>query len=452
MPPESRRRAAWYLTPPTLVAAIVGAWSITVPSLWRDESVSAHFARIPVGAAWAIWADVDAVHATYDLLIRPFIGIEPIELGVRLLSVVGFVVATAGLVLVGKRLSGWTTGALAGFVYAALPVTSRYAQEGRSYAVVSAVAVFATLALLRAVDRPVLQRFAVYAGLVTLLGYLHLYAVLLVVAHLLHVAITSRRLLRPTLLALTAAAALLLPLAVIAAGQRERQLFWLTSPGLKALPELAHTIAGTAAATVLISLLVLAGAWALRGRPIAVLWATAPVAVSFLVSQVYPVFAERYVLYVVPAVALLAGAGIDGIARAVRHRSVATIARTLAVALVAVLAFPAQLDIREPDSRPDDLRSLSRDLSAGMRPGDGVMPVPARFLKFVNAYSEPFELLEPVVVGHVPAETTRVWMISRRQPSRTFELMRFESEFERATVRSYGFTYMSLWVRHAPRR
>ena len=449
MPPESRRRAAWSLASPTLLAAIVGAWSVTVPSLWRDESVSVHFARIPLGEAWASWADVDAVHATYDLLIRPFIGIEPIELGVRLLSVLGFVAATAGLVLIGTRLSGWTTGALAGFVYALLPVTSRFAQEGRSYALVSAVAVFATLALLRAVERPVFRRFALYAGLVTLLGYLHLYAVLLVVAHLLHVAISSRRLLRPTLLALSAAAALLLPLVVVASGQRERQLFWLRSPHLRDLPDLALTIGGTPSATIVLGLLVLAGVWVLRDRPIAVLWAFVPVVVSFVVSQGYPVFAERYVLYVVPAVALLAGAGIDGIARAVRHRSVATIGRALAVALVAVLAWPAQLDIREPDSRPDDLRSLSRDLSAELRPGDGVMPVPARYLKFVNAYPGPFGPADTVAVGDVPTDMTRVWMITKRHPSRTSEMIDFRAEFERATVRSYGFTFLSLWERRA---
>lgn len=434
---------------PAILAGVVGAWSITVPSLWRDESVSVHFARIPLGEAWRVWSQDDAVHATYDLLLRPFIWIEPVELAARLPSLAGFVVATIAIVLVGRKLSGWSVGACAGCVYALLPVTSRFAQEARSYAIVSAVAVLATLALLRFCDRPSVGRFATYAGSIAVLGYLHLYALLLVLVHGLHLLLTSRGLIRRAVAAWATAGVLLIPLVLVASGQRERQLFWLTSPEPGDLSAFARSIGGTWAAGILLASLALAGAWALRRQPIVIIWAVVPVVVSFSVSQVYPIFNDRYVLFVVPAVALLAGAGVDMIAGAVRSRIGTAAVGVLALALIGALALPAHQDIRRPDSRDDNLRALSCDLGADLRPGDGWMPVPARYERFVNAYGEPFSRLELVpVLDPLPPDVSRIWVVTRDHPSRrTDELSDLEAVFQRERVRSYGFTHLSLWVR-----
>jgi mannosyltransferase len=433
-----------------VLAAVVGAWSITVPSLWRDESVSLYFARAPLGEAWRRWGEVDAVHATYYLMLRPFTWIEPIELAARVPSLIAFVITTAGVVLLGRRLSGWSAGLCAGCVYALLPLASRYAQEGRSYALVSGVAVFGTLALLRACDRPSVGRLAIYAGSIAALGYLHLYALLLIVVHVVHLLVTARAPVRRFVAAWVTAGLLVLPLAIVASGQRERQLFWLRSPDTSELLDFARAFGGTSLATIALGLLVVAGAWFLRAQPIATVWATAPVVISFAVSQAYPIFVDRYVLYVVPAVALLAGAGIDGIARLARLRLATAVARVVGVALIAALALPAQRDVRLPDSRPDDLRSLSRDLAADQRPGDVVMPVPARVQKFASVYSEPFARLDvvPVNTDPLPPDLTRIWVISRGHPSRSAdELSDLAAVFRRESVRSYGFTHVSLWVR-----
>lgn len=454
MPPTTdRARAALCLVLPGALAGLIGAWAMTVPSLWRDESVSWFFATEPFTDSWRLWGEVDAVHAAYDVLLRPFTGIEPIELALRLPSLAGFVIATVGIVLLGRRLSGWSLGVCAGCVYAVLPVTSRYAQEGRSYALVSAAAVLATLALLRTCERPGRARLAWYVLAVGALGYLHLYALLMLLPHGLHVLLVARDALRRVALAWIAAGVLLLPLVLVAAGQRERQLFWLTPPELEDLRNLVVLVGGgSAPAVVALGAAIVAGTWWMRDRPIAVLWAVVPVVVSFAVSQVYPIFTDRYVLFVVPAVALLAGAGIDGAARLLTSRSGVVTARVVGIVVIAGLALPTQQEIRRPDSRQDDLRTMSRELSAAQRPGDRVMPVPARAVKFMNAYGEPFDGARLVRPGEPPRRNvTRIWVVTIGYPSvdRHPELADLDLMFCRTSVHSYGTMRVSLWL-HRP--
>ncbi|MRK00741.1 hypothetical protein GEV27_04315 [Aeromicrobium sp. S22] len=448
------RRRSWpglaQLVGPALLAALVGAWSITRPALWRDESVSVHFAREPLGDAWREWGEVDAVHAAYDLLLRLTIWIDPVELGVRLPSLVGFVVATVGVVLVGRRLMGRTAATCAGVVYAILPVTSRFAQEGRSYALVSMVAVLSALALLRMVEQPSPGRVVAYSASVAALGCLHLYALLLLAAHGAYVLLAARQIARRVALAWAGAAVVLLPLAVVAAGQRAGQLGWIRRPGLSELRGLVDQIGGTDVATVVLALLAVSGAWVLRRSPLPLLWAVLPVAVSWLVSQVQPVYADRYVLYVVPAVALLVGAGADGVARLLGRGRPVALGAILVVVALAVL--PGHRDIRAPDRRPDDLRSLTRDLAAEIAPGDAVVAVPASFLKFVDAYEGPFERLVVAQADSVPVGTDRVWVVTRGYPSHRGapELARLNRDFHREQVRSYGVTSLSLWTLRTP--
>lgn len=439
------------LAGPGLLAAVVGLWSITVPSLWRDESVTAHFARIPLGDAWREWGQYDAVHAAHDLLVRLTIWIDPVELGLRLPSVIAFVATTTGIVLVGRRLGGWLVGACSATVYVLLPVSSRYAQEGRSYELVAAVAVFTTLALLRLVERPTWGRTAAYGALVATLGCLHLYGLLLLVAHGAYIALSGRKVQLRALVAWLAAGLLLLPLVLVAAGQRERQLFWIRSPGWPELKDLVELFGGTGPLTILLGLAVLAGVWFGRGAMLPLLWATLPVVASFLISQVHPVYADRYVLFVVPALALLVGTGIVGTARGLaRGRDVAVMAIVaVMLAVVAVLGLPAQREDRGSSTRPDDLRSMTRQVAESARPGDVLVPVPATFLPFVNAYGGPFDRLEVVTVQKIPEQVDRVWVINRGDPRALgySELRELSREFEPATVRSYGVTHLSLWTR-----
>ena len=138
---------------PAGVALLVALWRLDGPSLWRDEAVTAGVSRLPVGDMLAVLSRTDAVHGVYYLLMhvvqRAFGGGEA---ALRLPSVLATVAAAAGTAAVGRRLGGRWPGLAAGLLFAGAPLISRYAQEARSYAIVTALAVTATYLLVRAVD------------------------------------------------------------------------------------------------------------------------------------------------------------------------------------------------------------------------------------------------------------------------------------------------------------
>ena len=72
------------------------------------------------------------------------------ELIARLHSALAAALAAGGIAVIGRWLVSTRAGLLAGLMFGLLPVVSQYAQEARSYAIISAVAVLATYLLLRA--------------------------------------------------------------------------------------------------------------------------------------------------------------------------------------------------------------------------------------------------------------------------------------------------------------
>ncbi len=446
---------------PAALAFVFVLWRIGVPSFWRDESVSVLAATMSFAELRELLDHIDTVHALYYLMLRPFAAFGG-EFAVRLPSALAVAGATFGIAAIGRRLAtartGPWVGQLAALVYAMVPMVTRYGQEARSYALVSAVAVAATWVLLG--ERR--SRYAGYGLLIALLGWLHLYALLLLPAHAVTV-VRRRGEIVAWLASLTGAGVLLAPLVVVASGQRDDQLFWLKVPGLADLAQFGVEISGGPVSwrssvlpslfLALLLLLVLAGAWygarpgtrqeaqtgtqpgtqpdaagsdgtaevrkegegewpggvarsrAGAARPslaaVTVPWAFLPVLLSFAISQVYPVYNARYVLFVLPAFALLAGAGLTALRR--------TPVSLAVLAVLAALSVSAHLTLRGPANRPDDLRTLAAELGARERPGDAVLYMPERFRLFVAVYGEPYRRLVPFSPG-----ADRVWLVSRR--------------------------------------
>ncbi|MFJ9822869.1 glycosyltransferase family 39 protein [Streptomyces sp. NPDC101160] len=105
------------------------------------------------------------------------------EVMLRLPSVLG-AACTAGLAgAIGCRLARPRVGLWAGLLFAITPFVSFYAQEGRSYALVTAGAAVATWCLLNAVERDSFGRWAGYAATVAGTALLHEFALLVRVAH-----------------------------------------------------------------------------------------------------------------------------------------------------------------------------------------------------------------------------------------------------------------------------
>jgi uncharacterized membrane protein len=164
----------------------VALWSISGASLWRDEASTLSAIRRPLPDLWHMLGRTDAVHGLYYLLMWPvarLIGMS--ELGLRLPSAIAVSAAALGVAALGRQLVSSRAGLMAGLFFALLPVTSRYGQEARSYALVMALAVLASYLLVRADAAPVRpgRWLGCYALVVVVMGYANVMSLLLVPAH-----------------------------------------------------------------------------------------------------------------------------------------------------------------------------------------------------------------------------------------------------------------------------
>ena len=257
---------------------------------------------------------------------------------------------------------GWAalTGVTAGAVLALLPAMIRYAQEARSYAIVTMLAAIATYLLLRAVDAGRPRWWAAYGAAVFLTGLFNIFGLLIVAAHGLTLLATGwgaprrpgapgtadtarrtaggyygtdfaspavpkprgRQLLGVPLGWLTAglvAAVLLVPLVAMAYAQRNA-LSWMTATASVARntvalahfwagsPGLVWPVFGLAALGVVASLI--AGPRSLSPATLALPWLVAPPAILLAVSTTHPVYDQRYVEFCLPALAICVASGI----------------------------------------------------------------------------------------------------------------------------------------------
>jgi mannosyltransferase len=434
---------------PFLVALVCGSWAIGRPSLWSDELVTIEVAGRSVAQILCLLGHVDAVHGLYYLLMHPLVEfLGPSAAVVRAPSVLATAVAAGGLGLLGRVLMTPGTGLIAGIAYALTPVASQYALEARSYALVTAIAVFACLAFALALrgGRPLV--FCSYIGLLVLLGTTHVFAFLLVGAHAVTVlaCLAARRLSRRRALAwaasVLAAALALAPLAVVASSE-SGAVEWIRPPDAPHLWASVLGVTGGAAATFLVGLLVtLAAAW---WRPttmtlmVALPWAFVPPLALLALSQLQPLFVPRYLLFCVPAVALLVAACLSSGPRPI-----------MVVAGCALLAFtiPAQAELRRPDSKWHDVTPIVRVLGRQGRPGDSFLVAPANTRLLASAYPKVFASMIDVARARTGAETatlngrevaTRVLLRRLRATDRVWIVERLNGDHtvrERARARA----------------
>jgi len=333
---------------PALLTVALGFYQIGRPELWRDELASWSLAERPLGAMWATAHQIDAAQLPYYLVLHGWIKVFGDSAdAMRGLSVLAMAGAAVCVTLTGQKLAGPRAGLVAGLIFALVPSVSRFAQEVRFYALQVLLATLATLLLLRALDRPLVRRWAAYAVAVAALGYVDLVALALVTGHLAAVALTWRKNRDRRLLwfvpAVAAAIALCLPLIIVGSGQAGSQIGWIPRPGLDltAFTSFARNLCYST--PVAAALLVLAAvAWAVRWRVAAVATAMAvlPVAAVWAMSQgTYSYFFPRYLLFAVAGWAILAGIAVS------RFNAAVAVAVVL---MIALLSARDQEAIREP--------------------------------------------------------------------------------------------------------
>jgi mannosyltransferase len=390
-------RPDWVLIAPPAVTLAVTLWGISAPSYWRDEAATLSAVSRSLPQLVLMLGHIDAVHGLYYLALWPLVKVAGTgELVTRFPSALAMAAADLGVAAIARELSSRRAALCAGLVFAALPMVSVQGHNARPYAMVTATAVLASYLLLRAVADPRPRWFTGYGLSLTLTGYLHLFALLLVPAHTITLmGLTTGRAAAPGggqlrssgeprgrwrllvarrwLVTVAAVGLAATPVGILGWLQRG-QIAWIRKPGWHDVSTLATSLTlGSAASAALIGALAVLGAARGPGRRagcsgtgliwLAAPWLVLPPVMLLAVSQINPVYSLQYVTFCLPAVALLAGAGLAALSWPWR---------TTVLALIAALALPVQLAVRGPGSG-GSLRAAAQVLAASERPGDAVI-------------------------------------------------------------------------------
>ncbi|WP_369271432.1 hypothetical protein AB5J55_16625 [Streptomyces sp. R11] len=398
---------------PVVVMLGLGLWGLDRDGMWRDEGVTFQVARRSVPEILRLVQGVDAVHALYYLLMHAVLAVHPGEIALRLPSVLAAAAAAGLIAALGVRLARPRVGLWAGLLYAVTPLVGHYAQEGRSYALVTAGAAGATLLLVRRV-------WWAYGVVLTVTCLLHELAAPVVCAHAVTLGVgrAPRRVWAAWGRAVAAAGVALLPLLLVSRAQAG-QVGWLPVPGWGSAERLLREFAAGPTGVVFggCVLLMVAGLGAGRVAGVALPLLVVPPGLLIAASQVRPMYDDRYVLYALAGVPLLVAAGADRLAdlvcrvrpyadrpprepdpgegcsaAAVRSRPspLTPLVGTLAITFVFLHHLPLHRQDRSPAHRPDNLAATSAYAARHLRPGDPVLFVPSIGRRAVLAYPKGF--------------------------------------------------------------
>lgn len=403
----------------TLTAGLIFIWRVGAASPWRDEAATMVIARRTVPQILDLARTVDFVHLAYYLLVHALMQVHPTATldaavaPVRIISVVAAALAAGVMVRIGRQLDSLPVGVMAGLAYAACPFVSRFAQEARSYALVSLVAVFSTYALLRACRRPWLRRrWVLYAVTLVLLCVLNLLSLLLLSVHTIHVlSSTSGAIRRRWLAAVTVAGVLAAPFVAVAYHQRA-QVDWLGRPDLTNLRDFLSVEYHTLAVPLLA---ILAGLAATRlpigSAPhraafrLGLSWGLVPPVLLWLISQVDPLFDWRYVVFTLPGTALL----IASLTPFVRPYGIA-----IAMVAVVVGGWPMQVMYRDPAlGHSEDVRGATRYIQQHAKAGDAVLFVPWYMRILEQMYPQRFQSLDDVAIAQDPVSSATIFGVEK---------------------------------------
>ncbi len=510
--PSPRAGTAWYLPAlaAALVMAVLGVWGLERDSSMGNDEVATRWAALlPLHQLAHLVNNVDAVHGLYYLLMHGWMVVGTSPAVMRIPSVLSMVLAAGLIAILARQLTGSGWAALfAGLIMALTPTITYYAQTARSYALVYACVVGATLVLLRALRVADEGRLAVgpwvgYGALMLLAGYLNEMALLALVAHGVTVLLAryGRRVFLHWAAAAVLAALLVIPLVVVSA-REDAAVAWIPRPRPHSLAVLFHDYFGatTGLAVLLLLCAVLAvlpgrgqGPWPEPpGGPGAPWWRRGGVSVQsvgvpllvlpglLLILEslaAHPLYVDRYVLYGEAGAALLAGAGAYRaglwLAGRVHWAALAWVAGAVVCVLALVLQLGPQQRVRTPQSRLYDFGGPSRYLAAHAHQGDGVLFFTAFFRKARLGYPADFSRVTDFAMAVSPRQAgnfqgtdkpfaqvrplmlaqRRIWVVGRSpltqlaSPAIKDESSLLQTHFTLVAKQYFRHIWVTLWVR-----
>lgn len=375
MPPTPGR---WDALGVALLAITLSAAGSARPSLWFDEAATISASTRTVPELWRMVHNIDAVHGFYYLLMHGWYTVFPAtEFASRLSSALAAGIAAAGVVVLGKQISGRPVAVTAGIVFAVLPRVTWAGMETRSYALCMAAAVWLTVFCIRTARRGPDRWWLLYAVMLAVSVLLNVFLLLIVPTHAVAVRVFGRRprAFRYWAAAAGVAGAAAVPFLVFTQSQLF-QVQWIARLGSDTVGEVLkeqYFDQSLAAALVGGVILLLGFARGVRSAgsgvnallTLTLTWIATPTVALLLYSVVRsPIYYPRYLSFTVPAFALLLAVCIVAVGR-----SRAGIAAVLAV--FALAATPTYLFQRGPYAKADmDYSAVADVIDRHAAPGD----------------------------------------------------------------------------------
>jgi len=303
---------------------------------WFDECFSAEIARIDwrnfLHLLW--WREANM--SLYYLLLRIWMHFGQSPFFIRSLSVVASAATLPAVYWVGRMFYNRRVALIAAALFAFNAYSVRYAQEARSYSLFVLLATLSSGFLIAWLQQPTRRNWIGYILASTLAVYAHFYALLLLLAH---VAATrglafpgkgtdDRHMARQLRRAWIVIGVGVSPLLIFVAKTGAGPIRWIPRPGLHDLLEFSKNMAGGNFWLLLVLSIACLAALAGPGKNLEtrhanskinsehwrgqflLIWLLLPVALTVLLSFARPVFLPRYMIFCLPALAILAAAGM----------------------------------------------------------------------------------------------------------------------------------------------
>ena len=369
------------------VATAVRLLHLVSKPYWFDECFSVGVARIGwhdfLRLLW--WREANM--SLYYALLRIWLHLGHSEFFIRSLSVVIAAATLPAIYWLAGLLYDRHVALIAAALFSFNAYSVRYAQEARSYALFLLLATLSSGFLIAFLREPVRRNWLGYVVFSILAAYAHFYALLLVVAQwsALRWPATNEsgsavwvRLRRGWIVIGVA----VLPLLVFVAKTGAGPIRWIQRPGIRDLLEFYEHLAG-GSNWALLAICGLAGiaavipvgkkllardqnweAWRIQ---FLLIWLLFPVALTALLSFARPVFLGRYMIFCLPALLILAAAGLA------RVRPPWLLAVTLAGVLLLGLQGIVFVYGHDYDNERDASGAASNFILEHAEPGDGIV-------------------------------------------------------------------------------
>ena len=374
--------SVWILLGITIVAGLLRLLDLGRESLWFDESLSVAVAHLDWKSLWNLLSRFEGNMALYYGLLHLWINFGESEFVVRSLSTLAGLMAVPSIYALGRRLFGAKAGLIGAMLLATNTFHIKYSQEARGYALVVLLVILSSFFFVRAIEDQSVSNWVGYVLTSVCAVYSHFFAVLVIGAQLISLAVFLPRNVpwKRLLVSLSMIGSLLLPVAMfVMRNGNSSRLGWIPPPTLYGVYSLFfYSFAGGGrllflAYSVLctVAALLAVRAW-LHHRAsfetwhyaLLLTWLVFPMAATLAVSLRSPVFLDKYLIICLPPLVLLASVGLSQI----RHRGL------LAGCLLVLLILSARrVFFTHKVIEKEDWRGATSYVVSHGSPQDGVL-------------------------------------------------------------------------------